>query len=115
MTEDGAVAHIDNLAKKYMGKDVYPSTMPRMSVRSTKLYQVALESTFRQPWPVMPTKAGIHVFLVKPLALDACKLGNDPHNREIPQGMPEDFGNNRSPARSRILLACAQLLSAHRR
>ena len=23
-TEDGAVAHIDSLAKKYMGKDVYP-------------------------------------------------------------------------------------------
>ena len=24
VTEDGAVAHIDSLAKKYMGKDVYP-------------------------------------------------------------------------------------------
>ena len=24
MTEDGAVAHIDSLAKKYLGKDVYP-------------------------------------------------------------------------------------------
>ena len=23
-TEDGAIAHIDSLAKKYMGKDVYP-------------------------------------------------------------------------------------------
>lgn len=62
---------------------------------------------------------GADIGLVKTLALDACKLGNDPHNREIPQGMPEgmpeDFGKNRSPARSRILLACAQLLFAHRK
>lgn len=58
---------------------------------------------------------GADIGQVKTLALDACKLGNDPHNREIPQGMPEDFGKNRSPARSRILLACAQLLSAHRK
>jgi hypothetical protein len=42
-------------------------------------------------------------------------LGNDPHNQEIPQGMLEDFAKNRHPHRNRILLACAQLLSAHRK
>lgn len=29
VTEDGAVAHIDGLAKKYMGKDVYPYHRPQ--------------------------------------------------------------------------------------
>ena len=29
VTEDGAVAHIDGLAKKYMGKDVYPFHRPQ--------------------------------------------------------------------------------------
>ena len=29
VTEDGAVAHIDSLAKKYMGKDVYPFHNPK--------------------------------------------------------------------------------------
>ncbi len=29
VTEDGAVAHIDSLAKKYMGKDVYPYHRPQ--------------------------------------------------------------------------------------
>lgn len=72
------------------------------------------------PENVAWTKAYVDHFgadagLVKILALDACKLGNDPHNQEIPQGMLEDFGKNRSPGRSRILLACAQLLSAHRK
>ena len=53
--------------------------------------------------------------LIQVLALASCKLGNDPHNQEIPQGMLEDFGKNRSRSRNRILLACAQLLSAHRK
>ncbi len=35
--------------------------------------------------------------LVRTLALAACKLGNDPHNQEIPQNMLEDFAKNRSP------------------
>lgn len=56
-----------------------------------------------------------HGDLIGALALAACKLGNDPHNQEIPQAMLEDFGKNRSPNRQRILLACAQLLSAHRK
>jgi hypothetical protein len=28
MTEDGASAHIDSLAKKYLGKDKYPFAQP---------------------------------------------------------------------------------------
>ena len=53
--------------------------------------------------------------LVRTLAFDACKLGNGPHNQEMQQGMLEDFGNSRAAGRDRILLAYAQLLSAHRK
>jgi hypothetical protein len=53
--------------------------------------------------------------LVCTLALAASKLGNDPHNQEIPQNMLEDFGTNRSPRRDRLLLACAQHCAAHRK
>ncbi|HEY2617469.1 MAG TPA: hypothetical protein VGI78_09050 [Acetobacteraceae bacterium] len=53
--------------------------------------------------------------LVRTLALAACKLGNDPHNQEIPQNMLEDFAKNRSSRRDRLLLACAQHCAAHRK
>jgi hypothetical protein len=53
--------------------------------------------------------------LVRTLALAACKLGNDPHNQEIPQNMLEDFAKNRSRSRDRLLLACAQHCAAHRK
>jgi hypothetical protein len=53
--------------------------------------------------------------LVRTLALAACKLGNDPHNQEIPQNMLEDFAKNRSRNRDRLLLACAQHCAAHRK
>ncbi len=53
--------------------------------------------------------------LVQTLALVASKLGNDPHNQEIPQNMLEDFAKNRSPQRDRLLLACAQHCAAHRK
>jgi hypothetical protein len=53
--------------------------------------------------------------LVRTLALAACKLGNDPHNQEIPQNMLEDFAKNRSRRRDRLLLACAQHCAAHRK
>ncbi len=53
--------------------------------------------------------------LVQTLALVACKLGNDPHNQEIPQNMLEDFAKNRSPNRDRLLLACVQHCAAHRK
>lgn len=53
--------------------------------------------------------------LVALMALDACKLGNDPHNQEIPQNMLEDFLKSRSPNRDRLLLACAKHSSGHRK
>ncbi len=53
--------------------------------------------------------------LVQMLALAACKLGNDPHNQEIPQNMLEDFAKNQSPRRDRLLLACVQHCAAHRK
>ena len=53
--------------------------------------------------------------LVRTLALAACKLGNDPHNQEIPQNMLEDFAKNQSSRRDRLLLACAQHCAAHRK
>jgi hypothetical protein len=72
------------------------------------------------PDSVAWTKAYVDHFgadegLIQTLALCACKLGNDPHNQEIPQGMLEDFGKNRGPGRARILYAAAQLLAAHRK
>ena len=53
--------------------------------------------------------------LVALMALDACKIGNDPHNQEIPQNMLEDFLKSRSPNRDQLLLACAKHSSAHRK
>lgn len=53
--------------------------------------------------------------LVQALALAACKIGNDPHNQEIPQNMLEDFAKSRSPHRERLLLACAQHCAGHRK
>ncbi|MGE4044093.1 MAG: hypothetical protein AB7F35_04520 [Acetobacteraceae bacterium] len=53
--------------------------------------------------------------LIQTLAIASCKMGNDPHNQEIPQGMLEDFGKNQSPNRGRILLACGQLIAGHRK
>jgi hypothetical protein len=47
--------------------------------------------------------------------MDACKLGNDPHNQEIPQNMLEDFLKSRSPNRDRLLMACAKHSSGHRK
>jgi hypothetical protein len=53
--------------------------------------------------------------LVQALAIAACKIGNDPHNQEIPQNMLEDFAKNRSPQRDRLLLACTQHCAGHRK
>jgi hypothetical protein len=53
--------------------------------------------------------------LVRVLALASCKLGNDPHNQEIPQNMLEDFLKSHSPNRDRLLLACAQHCAGHRK
>ncbi len=53
--------------------------------------------------------------LVQALALAACKIGNDPHNQEIPQNMLEDFAKSHSPKRDRLLLACTQHCAGHRK
>ena len=53
--------------------------------------------------------------LVRALALGASKIGNDPHNQEIPQNMLEDFAKTRSPSRDRLLMACVQHCAGHRK
>jgi hypothetical protein len=53
--------------------------------------------------------------LVQRLALMATRLGNDPHNQEIPQCMLEDYGKNQSRDRERLLLACAHISAGHRK
>jgi hypothetical protein len=53
--------------------------------------------------------------LVQCLALMATRIGNDPHNQEIPQCMLEDYGKNQSRDRERLLLACAHISAGHRK
>ena len=53
--------------------------------------------------------------LVQRLALGSSKIGNDPHNQEIPQNMIEDFLKTRSPSRDRLLMAAVQHCSCHRK
>jgi hypothetical protein len=53
--------------------------------------------------------------LVQKLALVSSKIGNDPHNQEIPQNMLEDFTKSRSPNRDRLLKACVQHCAGHRK
>ena len=53
--------------------------------------------------------------LVERLALLACRMGNDPHNQEIGQVLLEDWTKSRSPARDRLLLACAHHTATHRK
>ena len=53
--------------------------------------------------------------LVERLALLACRMGNDPHNQEIGQVLLEDWTKSRSPARDRLLLACAHNTATHRK
>jgi hypothetical protein len=53
--------------------------------------------------------------LVQRLALMATRIGNDPHNQEIPQCMLEDYGKSQSRDRERLLLACAHISAGHRK
>ncbi|MEJ0015877.1 MAG: hypothetical protein WDN25_04820 [Acetobacteraceae bacterium] len=53
--------------------------------------------------------------LVRHLALLSARLGNDPHNQEIPGGLLQDYATNQSPHRDRLLLTCAFLLAGARR
>src|SRR5438270_3423924 len=53
--------------------------------------------------------------LVGRLAPMATRVGNDPHNQEIPQCMLEDYGKSQSRDRERLLLACAHISAGHRK
>jgi hypothetical protein len=53
--------------------------------------------------------------LVQRLALMASRVGNDPHNQEIPQCLLEDYAKNQSPDRERLLLSCAHISAGHRK
>ncbi|MCB1745247.1 MAG: hypothetical protein KDK91_33070 [Gammaproteobacteria bacterium] len=53
--------------------------------------------------------------LVQTLAVISSRIGNDPHNQEIPQNMLEDYLKNRSPSRDIILKACVQHCAGHRK
>ncbi len=53
--------------------------------------------------------------LFQRLALMAARIGNDPHNQEIPQCMLEDYGKNQSRDRERLLLSCAHISAGHRK
>jgi hypothetical protein len=53
--------------------------------------------------------------LMQRLALMAARLGNDPHNQEIPQCLLEDYGKNQCGDRDRLLLACAHISAGHRK
>src|SRR5215831_3027055 len=53
--------------------------------------------------------------LVERLALMAARIGNDPHNQEIPQCMLEDYGKNQCRDRERLLLACAHISACYRK
>jgi hypothetical protein len=53
--------------------------------------------------------------LVRRLALAACRLGNDPHNQANALCFLGDHATNRSAARDRLLMACAQHTAVHRK
>ena len=53
--------------------------------------------------------------LVERIALLATRIGNDPHNQEIPQCMLSDYLKNRAPGRDWLLLAAAQHTAKHRK
>jgi hypothetical protein len=69
-----------------------------------------------QGWLRACLDAGVdRAALVGVLALASCRIGNDPHNQEIPQNMLEDFAKSRSPHRDRLLMACVQHCAGHRK
>jgi hypothetical protein len=100
-----------------------PST-PRAAERMTggqiiERLEAAL-AAFDPPEAVAWTKAYLdsgedRARLVRRLAVMAARVGNDPHNQEIPQCMLEDYGKNQCRDRERLLLACAHLTAGHRK
>jgi len=76
----------------------------------------ALDASQSVAWAKAYLDSGAdRALLVQRLALMAARLGNDPHNQEIPQCMLEDYGKNQCRDRERLLLACAHISAGHRK
>ena len=53
--------------------------------------------------------------LVQALAILSSRIGNDPHNQEIPQTLLEDYRGSASPRKEVLLRACIQHCAGHRK
>jgi hypothetical protein len=97
-----------------------PSSAARMTGNQIIEHLEAALAALNPPEAVAWTKAYLdsgedRSRLVQRLALMATRLGNDPHNQEIPQCLLEDYGKNQSRDRERLLLACAHISAGHRK
>jgi hypothetical protein len=97
-----------------------PSSAARMTGNQIIEHLEAALAALNPPEAVAWTKAYLdsgedRSRLVQRLALMASRLGNDPHNQEIPQCLLEDYGKNQSRDRERLLLACAHISAGHRK
>jgi hypothetical protein len=97
-----------------------PSGADRMNGNQIIGHLEAAIAALDPPQAVAWTKAYLdsgeeRSLLVRRLALLAARIGNDPHNQEIPQCMLEDYGKSRSRDRERLLLSCAHISAGHRK
>jgi hypothetical protein len=97
-----------------------PASAARMTGNQIVEHLEAALAALNPPEAVAWTKAYLDTGedrsrLVHRLALMASRLGNDPHNQEIPQCLLEDYGKNQSRDRERLLLACAHISAGHRK
>jgi hypothetical protein len=97
-----------------------PNSAARMTGNQIIEHLEAALAALNPPEAVAWTKAYLDTGedrsrLVQRLALMATRLGNDPHNQEIPQCLLEDYGKNQSRDRERLLLACAHISAGHRK
>lgn len=78
--------------------------------------QVAMKPSESVAWTHAYLEAGHdRAPLVRTLALDALKHGNDTHNQEIALCLLEDYRRNPEGDRERLLLACAQHTAGHQK
>jgi hypothetical protein len=99
---------------------IAPSGADRMNGSQIIGHLEAAIAALDPPQAVAWTKAYLdsgedRSLLVQRLALMATRIGNDPHNQEIPQCMLEDYGKSQSRDRERLLLACAHISAGHRK
>jgi len=97
-----------------------PSSAQRMTgnqiIERLEASLAALDPTEAVAWTIAFLDSGEdRSLLVQRLALMASRLGNDPHNQEIPQCLLEDYGKNQCRDRERLLLACAHISAGHRK